>query len=177
MARILPYAVPATTTSPTRRVPFCTSRVATTPRPFSTCASMTVPKTRPLGLALRSALSATRRMASRSSSSPMPSLAETSTIRVSPPHSSGIRPSSASWRLTSSGRALGLSILLMATTMGTRAARAWSMASRVWGMTPSSAATTNTTMSAPLAPRARNSVKAAWPGVSRKVMVRPLYST
>ncbi|CFN68961.1 Uncharacterised protein [Bordetella pertussis] len=43
------------------------------------------------------------------------------------------------------------------------------MASRVCGITPSSAATTRMTMSVALAPRARIAVKASWPGVSRKV--------
>jgi len=38
-------------------------------------------------------------------------------------------------------------------------------------MTPSSAATTNTTISVTEAPRARIAVKAAWPGVSRKVIL------
>ena len=52
--------------------------------------------------------------------------------------------------------------------MGTPAALAWLMASTVWGMTPSSAATTSTTTSVMLAPRARMAVKASWPGVSRK---------
>ena len=40
-------------------------------------------------------------------------------------------------------------------------------------MTPSSAATTMTTMSVTLAPRARMRVKASWPGVSRKTISRP----
>jgi hypothetical protein len=44
------------------------------------------------------------------------------------------------------------------------------MASFVCGMTPSSAATTSTTTSVMLAPRARMAEKASWPGVSRKVM-------
>ena len=48
--------------------------------------------------------------------------------------------------------------------------RGW-IASIVCGMTPSSAATTSTTMSVTLAPRARIAVKAAWPGVSMKVIV------
>ena len=60
--------------------------------------------------------------------------------------------------------------------IGTPAALAWSIASLVWGMTPSSAATTSTTMSVTLAPRARIAVKAAWPGVSRKVILAPLAS-
>jgi hypothetical protein len=41
----------------------------------------------------------------------------------------------------------GLSILLTATIIGTLAALAWLIASTVWGMTPSSAATTRMTMS------------------------------
>ena len=41
------------------------------------------------------------------------------------------------------------------------------MASIVWGITPSSAATTSTTMSVAWAPRARMAVNASWPGVSR----------
>jgi hypothetical protein len=46
---------------------------------------------------------------------------------------------------------------------------AWLIASIVCGITPSSAATTSTTMSVTLAPRARIAVKASWPGVSMKV--------
>jgi hypothetical protein len=60
-----------------------------------------------------------------------------------------------------SGWASGLSILLIATMIGTPAALAWSIASRVCGMTPSSAATTRMTMSVTLAPRARIRVKAS----------------
>jgi hypothetical protein len=44
------------------------------------------------------------------------------------------------------------------------------IASIVCGITPSSAATTSTTMSVSLAPRARIAVNAAWPGVSRKLI-------
>ena len=72
---------------------------------------------------------------------------------------------------------MGLSILFMATIMGTLAALIWLMASTVWAMTPSSAATTRMAISVTLAPRARMAVKARWPGVSMKVMSRPLYST
>ena len=39
-------------------------------------------------------------------------------------------------------------------------------------MTPSSAATTRMTMSVTLAPRARMRVKASWPGVSMKTILR-----
>lgn len=47
------------------------------------------------------------------------------------------------------------------------------MDSIVWGMTPSSADTTRTMMSVTMAPLSRRAVKAAWPGVSRKVMSSP----
>ena len=78
---------------------------------------------------------------------------------------------------TRSGLAFSLSILLTATMNGTSAARAWSIASIVCGMTPSSAATTMTATSVIFAPRARIAVKASWPGVSRKVISRPSWRT
>ena len=71
------------------------------------------------------------------------------------------------------GSAPCLSTLLIATIIGTPAALAWLIASTVCGMTLSSAATTSTTMSVTCAPRARIEVKAAWPGVSRKVTSAP----
>ena len=82
----------------------------------------------------------------------------------------------ASPSLILSGLAWGLSILLMAKTMGTLAATAWLMASFVCGMMSSSAAMMMMAMSVTCAPRARMAVKASWPGVSRKVMWRPLSS-
>ena len=60
----------------------------------------------------------------------------------------------------------------MATTIGAPDALAWLSASIVCGITPSSAATTSTTMSVASAPRARMAVNASWPGVSMKVMRR-----
>ena len=62
-------------------------------------------------------------------------------------------------------------------TIGTFAARAWLIASSVWGMTPSSAATTITAMSVTRAPRARIAVNASWPGVSRKTTFLPSFVT
>ncbi len=62
---------------------------------------------------------------------------------------------------TRSGSASLLSILFTATTIGTPAAFACWIASIVCGITPSSAATTSTTTSVALAPRARMAVKAA----------------
>ncbi len=61
--------------------------------------------------------------------------------------------------------------------IGTFAALAWLIASSVWGMTPSSAATTTTAMSVTLAPRARIAVNASWPGVSRKTTRLPSWVT
>ncbi len=95
-------------------------------------------------------------------------------MMVSPPHCSGTSPRSESCCMTRLGSASSRSILLMATTIGTSAALAWLMASTVWGMTPSSAATTSTTMSVTSAPRARMAVKASWPGVSMNVISWPL---
>jgi hypothetical protein len=80
--------------------------------------------------------------------------AEIGTIDVSPPQSSTSGPVG-ELGLDPLGLASALSILLSATTIGTLAALAWSIASSVWGMTPSSAATTSTAMSVTLAPRAR----------------------
>ena len=64
-----------------------------------------------------------------------------------------------------------MSTLLTATMIGTPAAFAWLSASTVCGITPSSAATTSTTMSVTSAPRARIAVNASWPGVSMNVIV------
>jgi hypothetical protein len=92
---------------------------------------------------------------------PMPVLADTETKGESPPNSSGTTSSAISSLRTRSMLASGLSILLMATTIGTPAALACLMASLVWGMTPSSPATTRMTMSVACAPRARMAVKAS----------------
>ena len=77
-ARTRPHALPATTMSPTRSVPRCTSTVATGPRPRSSLASMTTPSAERFGLALRSRISACRWMASSSLSRPVRFSAETS---------------------------------------------------------------------------------------------------
>ena len=107
----------------------------------------------------------------------MPVLAEMGQTIVSPPHSSHTSPYSVSCCLTRSGLASGLSILLMATMMGISAALAWLMDSIVWGLMPSSAATTRMAISVTIAPRARMDVNASWPGVSRKVMGLPWICT
>ena len=81
-------------------------------------------------------------------------------------------PCSTIWVRTRLGSASSLSTLFTATTIGTFAAFAWSSASSVWGITPSSAATTRTAISVTLAPRARIAVNASWPGVSMNVISR-----
>ena len=145
--------------SPTRSVPSCTRIVATDPRPRSTLASRTVPVATRFGFAFCSSISVTSRIISSSPSRLSRFFAETGTVTVDPPQSSGVSPRSANSCLTRSRLALALSILLMATMIGTPAAFAWSIASCVCGITPSSAATTRMTMSVTLAPRARINVK------------------
>ncbi len=169
-ARTRPEKEPQTKLSPWCRVPSCTSTVATGPRPLSSLASTICPRAGLSGLAFSSRISACRATISSRASRPSRVLAETLATMVSPPQSSGCRPSSASSRSTRSGLAPGLSILFTATIMGTLAARAWLMASRVCSITPSSAATTRMTRSVTCAPRARMAVKASWPGVSRKTI-------
>ena len=108
-----------------------------------------------------SSTSATSSTFSSSSSRPMRVFAETSATCVVPPHSSGCRPSVARSPRTLSAFASGRSTLLIATTIGTSAARACEIDSLVCGMTLSFAATTSTAMSVTFAPRARMAVNAS----------------
>ena len=134
--------------------------------------------TKPLAIAsigaLSSSTSACSRICSSSASTPWHRcLRRDPERRASRPRSlraPPLRPP-APTSMTRSMLASGLSILFIATTIGTLAALACEIASLVCGMTPSSAATTRMTMSVALAPRARIAVKAAWPGVSRKVIM------
>ena len=142
MARTLPEHAPAAMKSPTWSVPFCTRIVATGPLPLSSSASTTRPLACRFGFAFNSATSATRSIISRRVSIPSPVWADTGTKIVLPPQSSGISSCSESSCFTRSMLALGLSTLLIATTISIPAAFAWLMASTVWGITPSSAATT-----------------------------------
>ena len=170
MVRTRPWCSPAMTTSPRRRVPFCTSMVETGPRPRSKRDSTTTPRAGASGIALSSRISACSSTASSKVGMPSPVTAETSANRASPPHSSAMTWFAANSLVTCFASAPSRSILLMATTMGTSAAWACWMASTVCGLTPSSAATTKITMSVTRAPLARMAVKAAWPGVSMKQM-------
>ena len=94
-----------------------------------------------------------------------------------PPQSSGVKSFAARSPFTLSISAPSRSILLIATTIETPAALAWLIASSVWGLIPSLAATTNTTISVVLAPRALIDENAAWPGVSIKVNLPLVVST
>ena len=131
---------------------------------------MTMPRAGAFFGAFSSSTSACSRIASSSSSMPAPVFADTGMNCASPPYSSGITLSATSSCLTRSRFASGLSILLIATTIGTLPAFACAIASFVCGITPSSAATTRITMSVTFAPRARIAVNASWPGVSRNVI-------
>ncbi len=175
-ARTRPHSEPTTKMSPVLRVPFWTRIVATEPLPCTIFASITDPWASRLGLALRSRISDCKKIASSSLSRFIFFLAETSTHKTSPPMSSMIT----SWRSRSClalfTSASGRSILLIAMIIGTSAALAWLMASIVWGIIESFAAITITTISVTFAPRERISVNAAWPGVSRNVILLSLAS-
>mmetsp|Transcript_37212 Transcript_37212/g.81028 ORF Transcript_37212/g.81028 Transcript_37212/m.81028 type:complete len:373 (+) Transcript_37212:768-1886(+) len=168
-ARTRPCMEPASTASPTRSVPACTSIVAVGPRALSRNASMTVPAAGRHGFALSSHTSATNERFSNSSGTPWPVCALTGIMGVSPPHSSGSKPCSDNICLTRSTLAPSLSILLIATMMGTSAAWACRIASTVCGLTPSSAAQMTMATSVTRAPRARMALNASCPGVSKKV--------
>ncbi|OQA08947.1 MAG: hypothetical protein BWY65_01288 [Firmicutes bacterium ADurb.Bin373] len=142
-----PIAAPAITVSPIFNVPLCTRTDATGPRPLSSSASTTVPLAGRFAFAFSSPISATSRIISNNSLIPCLLIAETFTQIVSPPHSSDTSPCSVNSCFTLSEFAPGLSILLMATIMGTPASLAWFIASTVWGITPSSAATTKMAIS------------------------------
>ena len=73
-----PKYCPASTTSPMRNVPLCTSTVATYPRPLSSEDSMIEPIAFRFGLAFNSRISASSNTFSRSSSTFKPFLAEIS---------------------------------------------------------------------------------------------------
>mmetsp|Transcript_24694 Transcript_24694/g.35448 ORF Transcript_24694/g.35448 Transcript_24694/m.35448 type:complete len:266 (-) Transcript_24694:1609-2406(-) len=166
-----PHAGPHSSRSPIFKVPFCTSPVTTTPSPLSTLASITEPCAGSSGVALRFITSACNSTLSSKSSIPKPFFADTSTHWASPPNSSTNTPYFMRSVLTLSGSAPSLSILLIATTIGHRDACAAAMHSLVCSITPSSAATTNTTMSVTLAPLFRISLNAACPGVSINVTI------
>ena len=122
---------------------------------------MIVPVALRLGLALRSSISASSSTLSSRSFTPSPFLALISWHWYLPPHSSTSRFICDRSSRILSGFAPGLSILLMANTIGTPAACAWAIASLVVGMTEASAAMMIITISVTCAPRARMAVNAS----------------
>jgi len=169
--------IAATIASPTLIVPRWMSIVATGPRPTSSRDSMIGPDASTLAFARRSSsASATSRMRLEQVVEVLSGLAETRATCTSPPHSSGCRPSVASSLRTRSGLESGKSILLIATTIGTSAARA--MGDRLLRLRHDAVVCCDDEHCdvGHLAPRARMAVNASWPGVSRNVIRRPSWS-
>ena len=162
---------------PMLKVPFWIKTVATGPNPLSNLESITIPLQSISWFAFRSNTSASSKIASIKSSIPSPVWADVCTDWILPPQSSTKTSFSDNSLLTMSGLAPCLSILLIATTIGTSAAFAWLIASIVWGITLSSAATTRITISVDWAPLALIAVKASCPGVSKKVILLSLCKT
>jgi len=84
-------------------------------------------------LAFNSSSSACKLIASRRSFKPSPVVALTLTQILSPPQSSGVMPFCCKSFLIISGLIPSISILLIATIIGTSASFAWLIDSIVWG--------------------------------------------
>ena len=168
---------PLTITSPVLRVPWRTITVEVAPLPCSSWLSIITPSTGAFGFALSSMISACNSTSSRSLSIFSPFRAEIGVQSTSPPQSSEVIPRFCICCFTRSIFAPLASILFMATTIGTPAFWAKLSASSVWGIKPSSAATTRIAMSVTFAPLSLIFENAAWPGVSRKVIFLPLQVT
>ena len=161
IALTFPHFKPLTKKSPLFKVPVVTMIVATGPLPTSILDSNTIPVALDSKSVFKSNISACKIIASTNLSKFILVVAEISTIKVSPDKSSAISSCSSNWFLIFCGSASGKSHLLIATTIGTFAALACFIDSTVCGLTPSSAATTNTTTSVNLEPLALISVNAA----------------
>ncbi len=79
--------------------------------------------------------------------------------------------------MTSSGLALGLSILLTTTSTFFLRAKAFDKTKRVWGMAPSKASTSSRTPSTMSIIRSTSPPKSAWPGVSTMFIFVSPYMT
>ena len=173
----LPCASPATNISPILSSPSWISISATAPILGSSLDSTTTAFALFLGFAFNSSSSAVISIVSSNSSRFIFCFAEISTNSVFPPQSGDISPYSVNSVLTFIGSAPGLSILFIATIIGTPASLACDIASTVWGFTPSSAATISIEISVIFAPLALISVKASCPGVSINVTFCPFQFT
>ena len=159
--RTFPHSLPTTIESPRLSSPAVTITMATGPCPLSTLASTTTPFAGTSTAACGSSNSDSINSACSSSFSPTPLGAASSTTCTVPPYSSISSPRSATSCFTRSTFAPSKSHFVMATTIGHPDAFACAYASLVWGMTPSSAATTRITISVMAAPRARIAENAA----------------
>ena len=171
IALTFPHFKPLTKKSPFFKVPAVTITFAIGPLPISILDSKTIPLASVSKSVFKSKSSACKITLSTNLSKFCFVLVEISTIKVSPDRSSAINSYSNNWFFIFCGSASGKSHLFIATTIGTFAAFACLMDSIVWGFTPSSAATTRITKSVSFDPLALISVKAAWPGVSIKVIL------
>ena len=171
IALTFPHFNPLTKKSPFLRVPAVIITFAIGPLPTSILDSKTIPFASVSKSVFKSKSSAWRTTLSTNLSKFCLVLVDISTIRVSPDRSSAISSYSNNWFFIFCGSASGKSHLFIATTIGTFAAFACLIDSIVCGFTPSSAATTKITKSVSFDPLALISVKAAWPGVSMKVIL------
>ena len=111
--------------------------------------------------------------AARSSSSPVPALIDTGTMGQ-PPRNVGASRLLTSSRTSSIQSGSARSVLVRATSPDLmRRSEQIARCSRVWGITPSSAAITSMTRSMPPTPASMFLTKRSWPGTSTISMVAP----
>src|SRR4028119_2023486 len=158
--------------SPDRISPLHNVPVTTTPIPLSTNARSTGNPARPVLSPPPASPAASPSSASRRSPTPSPVLPLTGTIGAEmPTPSSNSSTSSVASSAVSSSTA---SVLVRATTpRSTPSTRSTSRCSRVWGMTPSSAATTSRKASTPVAPETMFLTNRSWPGTSTRLARLP----
>jgi len=165
-----------TSASPSETVPERMVPVTTVPNPFSVKARSTGRSSGPsAGRSATSAASASTTSTSRGSPSPV--RAETGTMaadsRKVPAQAARISSSSSGSQSVPRPGSRSLFVTTTAPRV-TPSSRQMSRCSRVWGMTPSSAATTSSTRSTPLAPAAMARTKRSWPGTSTTPATVPL---
>jgi hypothetical protein len=150
-------------TSPDQSVP-----VTTVPMPRSVNERSTCMRAGPPARARGGASSATRSSASSSFAIPSPRGADTGTQSIS-------GASSATSPAARAGSARS-ALVMAATPLFTPSCRSTARCSRVWGMTPSSAATQSRNRSTPEAPATIVRTNRSWPGTSTSETCLPLGS-
>ena len=163
------------TRSPTRSGPSISVPVTTVPKPLIVNARSIGSRARPMSRTGGSADSAPS-SADRSASSPAPVAAEQRTM-AAPASDVGASSSSTSASTRSSHSPSAKSHFVSATTPCVVCSRSrMAKCSRVCGITPSSAATTNSARSMPPTPASMFLMKRSWPGTSTRLTSRPLGS-